>query len=121
MNNQEVASQYEQFVLPTYVSSPLCLVKGKGSKVWDIEGHEYLDFFPGWAVSGLGHCPPAVINALREQSRKILHISNNFYNLKQAQLAEAISKIGFPSRVFFCNSGAEAMEAAKKIYAQVRA
>ncbi|OGW86943.1 MAG: acetylornithine aminotransferase [Omnitrophica bacterium RIFCSPHIGHO2_02_FULL_46_11] len=114
MNNQEVASQYEQFVLPTYVRSPLCLVKGKGSKVWDIEGHEYLDFFPGWAVSGLGHCHPAVINAIKNQARKILHIPNNYYGLRQLQLAEKIIERSFPGRVFFCNSGAEAMEAAIK-------
>ena len=115
MNNQEVASQYEQFVLPTYVRSPLCLVKGKGSKVWDIEGHEYLDFFPGWAVSGLGHCHPAVINAIKNQARKILHIPNNYYGLRQLQLAEKIIERSFPGRGFFCNSGAEAMGAAIKI------
>ena len=101
-------------MLPTYVRSPLCLVKGKGSKVWDIEGHEYLDFFPGWAVSGLGHCHPAVINAIKNQARKILHIPNNYYGLRQLQLAEKIIERSFPGRVFFCNSGAEAMEAAIK-------
>ena len=87
MNTKNVARLYEQYVLPTYMQVPVCLVKGKGSRVWDLEGREYLDFFPGWAVSGLGHCHPGVVNAIKEQSRKILHISNNFLNLKQAELA----------------------------------
>ncbi len=114
MKTQDVQKLYEEFVLPTYAQTPLCLVKGKGSRVWDIQGREYLDFFPGWAVSGIGHCHPGVVSALKEQSRKILHISNNFLNLKQAQLAQAISKASFPARVFFCNSGAEATDSAIK-------
>ncbi len=114
MNTQEVQTLYDEFVLPTYTRVPLCLVKGKGSKVWDIEGREYLDFFPGWAVSGLGHCHPSVVNAIKNQARKLLHVPNNFYGLKQAQLARVISSKSFPARVFFCNSGAEAMESAIK-------
>jgi acetylornithine/N-succinyldiaminopimelate aminotransferase len=114
MKTQEVSKLYSDFVLPTYSQVPVCLVRGKGSRVWDIEGKEYLDFFPGWAVSGLGHCHPMVSAAIKEQARKILHISNNFLNLKQAQLAEEISKNSFPARSFFCNSGAEATEAAIK-------
>lgn len=114
MNTQEVQTLYDEFVLPTYARVPLCLVKGKGSKVWDIEGREYLDFFPGWAVSGLGHCHPSVVNAIKNQARKLLHVPNNFYGLKQAQLARVISSKSFPARVFFCNSGAEAMESAIK-------
>ena len=114
MKTRQVQQLYQQYILPTYTQIPLCLVKGKGARVWDLEGREYLDFFPGWAVSGLGHCHPAVVNAIKTQSRKILHISNNFLNLKQARLAEMISKKAFPARVFFCNSGAEAAEAGIK-------
>lgn len=114
MKTKEVAKLYQDFVLPTYSQVGVCLVKGKGSRVWDIEGREYLDFFPGWAVSGLGHCHPMVSAAIKEQARKIIHISNNFLNLKQAQLAQEISKNSFPARSFFCNSGAEATEAAVK-------
>jgi len=114
MNTQEVQKLYSEYVLPTYKQLPVCLVKGKGSRVWDIEGKEYLDFFPGWAVSGLGHCHPMVVNAIKNQVRKMLHIPNNFLNLKQAQLAKEISRTSFPARVFFCNSGAEATEAAIK-------
>ena len=114
MNTKEVADLYDRYVLPTYRKSPLCIVKGKGSKVWDIEGKEYLDFFPGWAVSGLGHCHPNVVHAIKHQVRKLLHVPNNYYGLKQGQLAEKIIAKSFPGRVFFCNSGAEAMESAIK-------
>lgn len=114
MNTIAVESLYSQFVLPTVTRVPLCLVKGKGSRVWDLEGREYVDFFPGWGVSGLGHCHPAVGYAVKNQLRKILHISNNYLNLKQAELAREITKWSFPSRSFFSNSGAEAVEAALK-------
>ncbi len=114
MKVSDVQKLYSEFVLPTYTQVPLCLVKGKGSRVWDSNGKEYLDFFPGWAVSGLGHCHPMVVSAIKDQSRKMLHISNNFLNLKQGLLAKEISKSSFPGRVFFCNSGAEATEAAVK-------
>ncbi len=114
MKTEQVQSLYNEYILPTYTQIPVCLVKGKGSKVWDLEGREYIDFFPGWAVSGLGHCHPAVVSAVKHQARKILHISNNFLNLKQAELAREINRHAFPSKVFFCNSGAEASEAAIK-------
>lgn len=114
MNNKDIENLYNQFVLPTYKRKPICLVKGKGSFVWDIEGKKYLDFFPGWGVSGVGHCHPIVTNAIKEQARKLLHVSNNFHSLKQALLAKEIIKHSFPGRVFFCNSGAESVEAAIK-------
>ncbi len=114
MKTNDVVALYDRYVLATYSRSPLCLVKGKGSKVWDLEGKEYLDFFPGWAVSGLGHCHPDVVNAIKNQARKLLHIPNNYYGLKQAQLAQKIASRSFDGRVFFCNSGAEAMESAIK-------
>lgn len=114
MKTTDVQKLYNEFVLPTYTQVPVCLVKGKGSRVWDLEGKEYLDFFPGWAVSGLGHCHPIVVNAIKEQARKMLHVPNNFLNIKQAELASAISEASFPARIFFCNSGAEANEGAIK-------
>ena len=100
--------------MPTYARVPVCLVKGKGARVWDLEGKVYLDFFPGWAVSGIGHCHPIVVNAIKEQARKMLHVANNFLNVKQAELAKTISGASFPARIFFCNSGAEANEGAIK-------
>ena len=114
MKTAEVSGLYSQFVLSTVARVPLCLVKGKGSRVWDLEGREYIDFFPGWGVSGLGHCHPAVGYAVKTQLRKILHVSNNYLNVKQAELAREISRHSFPGRVFFSNSGAEAVEAALK-------
>jgi acetylornithine/N-succinyldiaminopimelate aminotransferase len=114
MKTTDVQKLYDQYVMPTYTRLPVCLVKGKGSRVWDLEGKVYLDFFPGWAVSGIGHCHPIVVNAIKEQAKKILHIANNFLNVKQAELARVISEASFPSRIFFCNSGAEANEGAIK-------
>jgi len=114
MKTQEVIDLYKQYIMSVYTQSPIALVKGKGAKVWDIEGKEYLDFFPGWAVSGLGHCHPRVVNAIKNQCKKIIHVSNNYYNNLQLKLARLISDSSFGGKVFFCNSGAEANEAAIK-------
>lgn len=114
MKTRELEALYTEFILPTVTRVPVCLVKGKGSRVWDLENREYVDFFPGWGVSGLGHCHPAVGYAIKHQLRRIVHISNNYLNLKQAELGREISKWGFPARSFFSNSGAEAVEAALK-------
>ncbi|MBN1494034.1 MAG: aspartate aminotransferase family protein [Candidatus Omnitrophica bacterium] len=114
MNTQDVKELYKNYVLGNYAPENMCIVKGKGSRVWDIEGNEYLDFFPGWAVCGLGHCHPAVVSALRYQAGRLIHLPNNYHNLTQAMLAKEISENSFPAKVFFCNSGAEAIEAAIK-------
>ena len=114
MKTSDVQKLYENYLLTNYKRLPICLVRGKGSRVWDLDGKEYLDFFPGWAVSGLGHCHPKVVSAIKEQSKKILHVSNNYMNVKQALLAKEIVESSFPSRLFFCNSGAEGVESAIK-------
>jgi len=114
MKTRDVQKLYENYVVPTYRQTPLCLVRGKGSRVWDLQGREYIDLFPGWGVSGLGHCHPAVVSAIKNQARKILHISNNFLNVKQGELAREIIRHSFPGKVFFCNSGAEATDGAVK-------
>jgi len=111
----ELIEQYEKFVVPTYKRNPLVIVSGKGSRVRDSEGKEYLDFFPGWAVSGIGHCHPYVVEAVREQVGKLIHLPNNYYNELQGLLAWTIVERSFPGKVFFCNSGAEANEAALKL------
>jgi len=115
MNTRELISQYEDFVIGTYTRTPVVMVKGKGSKVWDIEGNEYLDFFPGWAVSGLGHCHPMVVNSVRNYLKKIIHVPNNYYNMLQGKLAQEIIENSFEGKAFFCNSGAEANEGAIKL------
>ena len=115
MDTKKIIAQYEKYVAPTYTRLPIVLVKGKGARVWDSEGVEYLDFFPGWAVSGLGHCHSFVVKAIKEQAAKMLHVSNNYYNPLQAKLAETIIKYSFEGKVFFSNSGAEANEAGVKL------
>ena len=115
MNTSQIIEGYKNYVMPTYVQIPLALVKGKGARVWDAEGRGYLDFFPGWAVSGLGHCHPKVVKALKNQAGKIIHVSNNYLNELQGVLAELIVKNSFDGKVFFSNSGAEANEGAIKL------
>jgi len=114
-STQQVIKQYDRYVMNTYVRSPLVLTKGKGSRVWDVEGHEYLDLFPGWGVSGLGYNHPWVMSALRGQSTRVLHVSNNYYHPLQWQAAKKLVEKSFDGKVFFCNSGAEAVETAIKL------
>ena len=102
-------------IFQTYTRYPVVLVKGKGVKVWDAEGKEYLDFLSGIAVCNLGHCHPAVVRAAQEQMKKLIHVSNFFYTEPQAELAGLLTRHSFADRVFFCNSGAEANESAMKL------
>ncbi len=115
MNTKQIIAQYDEFVMGTYARVSIVIVKGKGLKVWDLDANEYLDFFPGWAVSGLGHCHPMVVNAIRNYLKKIIHVPNNYYNMLQGRLAEKIIEHSFEGKAFFCNSGAEANEAAIKL------
>lgn len=115
MDIDNIKDMYGKYVLATYARQEMCLVKGDGVWVWDIDGKKYLDFFPGWAVSGIGHRHPRVIRRLEEQLGKILHVSNNYYNDVQPFLAEKIIGHSFPGKVFFANSGAEANECAIKL------
>lgn len=108
-------AQYERYVMRTYVRQPLVLVKGKGSRVWDVEGHEYLDAFPGWGVSGVGHCHPWVMKALRGQLTRIIHVPNNYHHNGQWKLAKALTRVAFDGTLFFANSGAEVVESAIKL------
>ena len=114
MTMKEIFDSYNDNILLTYTRQPIVFVKGKGSILTDMTGKKYLDFFPGWGVSNLGHCHPKVMGAMREQIGKLIHIPNNFYNPHQAKLAKELNRIAFPSKIFFCNSGAEANEAAIK-------
>ena len=112
---EKVVGLYDKYVMKTYKRVPLCFDKAKGAKVRDADGKIYLDFFPGWAVSGIGHCHPRVVAAIEKQAKRLLHVSNNYYSEAQALLAEAIIENSFPGKVFFANSGAEANEAAVKL------
>lgn len=115
MDLNEIKKLYDGYVLSTYTRQDICLVKGEGAWVEDISGKKYLDFFPGWAVSGIGHRHPKVVEKLESQLGRILHVSNNFYNDMQPVLARKIIEHSFPGRVFFSNSGAEANEGAIKL------
>ncbi|MBI5124088.1 MAG: aspartate aminotransferase family protein [Candidatus Omnitrophica bacterium] len=112
---KKIVHLYDKYIMNTYKRVPFCLEKAKGSKVWDCDGREYLDFFPGWAVSGIGHCHPLVAGAVAKQAKRLIHVSNNYYSLAQAELAKKIIEASFPGKVFFANSGAEANEAAVKL------
>jgi predicted acetylornithine/succinylornithine family transaminase len=105
----------EKYVANTYSRYPVLLVRGKGTRVWDLEGEEYLDFVSGLAVCNLGHCHPRVVKAIRDQAEKLIHISNFYYIEPQIQLASLLCKHSFADKVFFCNSGAEANEGAFKL------
>jgi predicted acetylornithine/succinylornithine family transaminase len=113
-------AQFERYVIPNYRRFPVCLVRGEGSWVWDAEGHRYLDFFPGWGCNLLGHCPPRVVAAVRDQVGKLIHVPNTWYMEPQGAFAQALSERSLgspikPGQCFFCNSGAEANEAAIKL------
>jgi len=116
MTNSETTKDLaDKYLFPTYKRPPFALVKGEGCRVWDESGKEYLDFVGGIAVCALGHSSPIVTKALEEQSRTLVHVSNLYYTRPQAELAKLLVENSFADRVFFCNSGAEANEAAIKI------
>ncbi len=114
MKIEDIFASYKDYILPTYTKVPLVFVKGKGSRLWDIHNKVYLDFFPGWGVGNLGHCHPKVMQAVRDQIGKLIFIPNNYYHPPQAELGKELIYWSFPGKVFFCNSGAEANEAAIK-------
>lgn len=115
MTKQEVFKAYEDYIMPTYRRMYYIFVKGKDAKMVDIDAKNYLDFFPGWGVSNLGHCHSKVMAAIRDQVGKLIHLPNNFYSVQQAKLSKEIIFQTFEGKVFFCNSGAEANEAAIKL------
>jgi predicted acetylornithine/succinylornithine family transaminase len=115
MNNRDVIKLTDKYVAQTYTRYPIALVRGKGARVWDADGKEYLDFLAGIAVNSLGHCHPAVVRAIQQQARKLLHVSNLYHIQPQAELARELCRHSFADRIFFCNSGAEANEAAIKL------
>lgn len=115
MDSQTLMMLSEKYLANTYARYPVLLVKGKGTRVWDLEGEEYLDFVSGLAVCNLGHCHPKVVRAIQDQAEKLIHVSNFYYIEPQIQLASLLCKHSFADKVFFCNSGAEANEGAMKL------
>ncbi len=106
---------FDEVMVPCYNPMEMIPVKGKGSRIWDQEGNEYIDFAGGIAVSCLGHCHPAMVEALTEQGNKLWHLSNVMTNEPALRLAKTLTELSFAERVFFANSGAEANEAALKL------
>jgi predicted acetylornithine/succinylornithine family transaminase len=112
---EEYVEAAQRYLTPNYGERNLVLVRGEGCRVWDIEGREYLDFLAGISVNNLGHCPPAVVEALTQQIQQFMHCSNFYLIPTQVELAAQLCELCFADRCFFCNSGAEANEAAIKL------
>ena len=111
----EIIQKADTVIARTYKRFPLVLVKGRGNRLWDDQGKQYIDFVAGIAVCNLGHAHPAVVDALVQQAQVLFHVSNLYYTVPQVELAAWLVERCFADRVFFCNSGAEANEAAIKL------
>lgn len=114
MSSEDRIEQFNKYVIPNYTRYPISIVRGQGQHCWDAEGKRYLDLFPGWGCNILGHCPPQVTQAIREQVDKLVHIPNTWYMEPQGDFAELLCTRSF-GKAFFCNSGAEANEGAIKL------
>jgi len=114
MDAERIKQLDQQYVLHTYNRAPFVLERGQGMYLYDTEGKAYLDFVSGIAVNALGHGHPAVLEAIAEQARKLLHVSNLYHTIPQAELAQMLVDSSFADKVYFCNSGAESVEAAIK-------
>jgi acetylornithine/N-succinyldiaminopimelate aminotransferase len=115
MITSDIIKDAQSFLMNTYSRQPLVLVKGRGTKVYDSDGREYLDFVAGVAVNNLGHCHPKVVVALQKQAQRLMHVSNHFHIEPQVSLGKELVRNSFADKVFFCNSGTEAIEAAIKL------
>lgn len=115
LTNAQWRERNDRVMTPQYGARRLAIVRGEGSRVWDAEGKCYLDYLTGISVNNLGHCHPRVTEAIQRQAATLVHCTNLYYIPVQIQLAERLVELSFADRVFFCNSGAEANEAAIKI------
>ena len=115
MNSQQWIEKSDKYIMRTYGRYPIVPVKGEGCRLWDADGKEYLDFLGGVAVNNLGHCHPKVVAALQKQAAELIHCSNYYQIPQQIELAELLCNHSFADKAFFCNSGAEANEAAIKL------
>jgi acetylornithine/N-succinyldiaminopimelate aminotransferase len=115
MTVSELQALERDYLMPTYGRNPVEFVRGEGTRLWDAEGNEYLDFLSGISVTQLGHCHPAVVEALTRQAETLMHVGNLYYTEPQMRLAERLSKLSLGGKVFFSNSGAEANECAIKL------
>ncbi len=113
--DKKIIENSKRYLMNTYNRYPIVLRKGRGMKVWDSDGKEYLDFLGGIAVNCLGHCHPRVVIAIQKQAQRLLHVSNLYHIEQQTKLAKLLVELSFADKAFFCNSGAEAVEGAIKL------
>lgn len=115
MDTEQIKSLFEKYVIHNYKRTALAIVKGQGSWIWDAEGKKYLDLFPGWGTSGIGHCHPKVVEAVQKQVANLIHIDNTYYIEGQGRFAEVLSTRASGQQCFFANSGAEVIESSIKL------
>lgn len=115
LNYDEIVKKYEKYIFQTYTRQPVAIKKAHMAVVTDVNGKEYIDCVAGIAVNNVGHCHPAVVSAIKRQAEQLIHVSNLYYTENQAVLAEELVNLTGMDRVFFCNSGTEAVEGALKL------
>ncbi len=115
LNYDEIVGKFDKYIFNTYTRQPIAIKKARGAVVTDINGKEYIDCVAGIAVNNVGHCHPDVVNAIKRQVEQLIHVSNLYYTEQQALLAEELVNLTGMDRVFFCNSGTEAVEGALKL------
>jgi acetylornithine/N-succinyldiaminopimelate aminotransferase len=115
ISTAELIKRESNAIIQTYTRQSVALARGSGARVWDLEGKEYLDFVAGIAVNNVGHCHPQVVQAIKNQAERLIHTSNLYYTENQVLLAEELKGLTGMKRAFFCNSGAESVEAALKL------
>ncbi|MCL2711617.1 MAG: aspartate aminotransferase family protein [Planctomycetaceae bacterium] len=115
LHSKDTIALFEQYVIPNYTRYPVALVRGVNSEIWDAEGKRYIDFFPGWGCGLYGHCPKPIVEAVQKQVAELIHVPNTWYTELQGTWAKLLSERSFGGKAFFCNSGAEANEAAIKL------
>ena len=115
LTSKETIALFDQYVIGNYTRYPVALVRGAGSEIWDAEGKRYIDFFPGWGCGLLGHCPKPIVETVQKQVAQLIHVPNTWYTELQGTWAKLLSERSFGGKAFFCNSGAEANEAAIKL------
>ncbi|HWD65187.1 MAG TPA: acetylornithine/succinylornithine family transaminase [Solirubrobacteraceae bacterium] len=120
MSLSELQALEERYAIGTYVRNPVQFVRGQGCRLWDDEGHEYLDFLAGISVLNVGHCHPRVVEAVADQAARLTHVTNLYYTEPAMRLSQALSDSSLGGKVFLCNSGAEANEAAIKLARRAR-
>jgi predicted acetylornithine/succinylornithine family transaminase len=120
MSLSELQALERERVVPSYARLPVEFVRGEGARLWDDEGHEYLDFLAGISVSSVGHCHPEVVRAVQQQAARLMHVTNLFYTEPPMRLAARLSERSLGGKVYFGNSGAEAVEAAIKLVRKAR-